>query len=92
MFYRCIPIYLPYQFSLGLRPHIPSFCFMDKARGRLVLSCCLIGLMEDSSLSPCHYRLILLSGSRFQLLPADLSEYFLRIVVFFLFRKRMDQR
>ena len=28
-----------------------------KARGRLVLECCLIGLMEESSLSPCHYRL-----------------------------------
>lgn len=36
-----------------------------KARGRLVLLCCLVGLMEDSSLSPCHYRLSLLSGSRF---------------------------
>lgn len=63
-----------------------------KARGRLVLDCCLIGLMEDSSLSPCHYRLILLSGSLFHLLPADISEYFLRIVFLLLLCKRMDQR
>ena len=48
--------------------------------------------MEDSSLSPCHYRLILFSCSRFQLLPADRSEDLPRIVVFFLFCKRMDQR
>ena len=27
-----------------------------KARGRLVLECCLIGLMEESSLSPCLFR------------------------------------
>ena len=36
-----------------------------KARGRLVLRCCLIGLMEVYSLSPCHYRLNLSSGSCF---------------------------
>ena len=34
-----------------------------KARGSLVLLCCLCGLMEGSSLSPCHYRLSLWSGS-----------------------------
>lgn len=63
-----------------------------KARGRLVLKCCLFGLMEVPSLSPCHYRLSLSSGSRFELLPADSSEYLLRIVTLFLLRKRMDQR
>ena len=63
-----------------------------KARGRLVLKCCLVGLMESSSLSPCHYRLTLSSGSRFKLLPADISEHLLRIVALFLLRKRMDQR
>ena len=36
-----------------------------KARGRLVLFCCLFGLMEESSLSPCHYRLPFFSGCRF---------------------------
>ena len=70
---------------------LPSALWI-KAQGRLVLLCCLIGLMEVSSLSPCHYRLSLSSGSRFELLPADISEYLLRIVALFLLRKRMDQR
>ena len=33
--------------------------FWIKARGRLVLCCCLFGLMEVPSLSPYHYRLIM---------------------------------
>ena len=57
-----------------------------KARGSLVLVCGLMGLMEESPLSPCHYRLSLSSGSRFELLSADSSEYLLRIVALFLLR------
>lgn len=70
---------------------LPSALWI-KARGRLVLSCCLFGLMEDPSLSPCHYRLSFFSGSCFKLFPADISEYFFRVVVFLFLGKRVDQR
>ena len=63
-----------------------------KARDRLVLNCCLFGLMEVSSLSPRHYRLPLFSGGSFQLLSADIPKYFVRIILLFLLCQRMDQR
>ena len=63
-----------------------------KAQGRLVLLCCLVGLMEDSSFSLCLYRLSLWSRNLFELLPADMPEYLLRFVALFLLRKRMDYR
>ena len=87
-----------YPFAYPISSHwIYALTFLHsalwiKARGSLVLVCCLIGLMEESPLSPCHYRLSLSSGSRFELLSADSSEYLLRIVALFLLRERMDQR
>lgn len=34
LFCQAISICLPYQFSLGLCPDIPSFCFMNKGKGQ----------------------------------------------------------
>ena len=88
---RSISIRLPYQFSLGLCPVIPSFCFMDKGTGQTCAFLLPHRADGGTLLVPCHYRLILLSGSRFHLLPADISEHFLRIVALFLLGKRMNQ-
>ena len=52
----------PYTYPISSR-RVCALTFLHsvlwiKARGRLVLNCCLIGLMEVTSLSPRHYRLL----------------------------------
>ena len=86
---RLISIHLPYQFSLGLCPDIPSFCFMDKDTGQTCAF--MLPLRADGGflLVPVSLPAIQLSGSHFKLLSADKSEYLIRIVVFLLLGKRM---
>ena len=57
----------PYHNSLGLCPHIPSFCFMDKSGDSIKLASGLFGLMGNDFLSPLYRR-----NSRFLFYAASL--------------------
>ena len=67
--------------------------FMDKGTGQIYALVLPRWADGKSLLSPCPYRLFQLSGSYcFKLLFANSSEHFVRIILFFLFCKRVNQR
>ena len=86
---RCISIHLPYQFSLDQCPDIPSFCFMDKGTGQTCAFVLPHWADGGNLLVPVPLPAILLSGGRLELLPANISEYLIRIIVFLFLGKRM---